>query len=301
MATRFGGIGMTPIKDSRHQEPDNMSEGDPQDVEDPFKQVLTKTEYIKQFVEEKFNEPREAIHKIEQRLNKLTLALHCQNKPLENILDRYTETLCTAQKKTSLENSLLQDIPTLNGQDPSQLEDWLTDIETASELTNESRTKLAQAKSRGLVRTLITEAIIAQKSWEEIKDSLHLKICNADIHTSISQFMDIQQTDKESLATYVHTFKREANRCKFDNDATTIQIFLKGLRNVHTIVTKVYEKGPQTLPEAIKEVEKLQAAQQITSSLLPASSVNTISSDNDMFSVSGDWPYDTLLPPHKVL
>ena len=31
----------------------------------------------------------------------------------------------------------------------------LTDIETASELTGKSRTKLAQAKSRGLVRTLI--------------------------------------------------------------------------------------------------------------------------------------------------
>ena len=93
--------------------------------------------------------------------------------------------------------------------------------------------------------------------------------------------MDIQQTDKESLATYVHRFKREANRCKFDNDATTIRIFPKGLKNVHTIATKVYEKGPKTLTEAIKEVEKLQAAQQITSTLLPTSSVNTISSNND--------------------
>ena len=133
----------------------------------------------------------------------------------------------------------MQDIPILNGQDPSQLKDWLTDIETTSELTGESRTKLAQAKSRGLVRTLITKAIIAQKGWEEIKDSLHLKISNADIHTSISRFMDIQQTDKESLATYVHRFKWEANRCKFDNDAATIRIFLKGLRNVHIIATKV--------------------------------------------------------------
>ena len=102
-----------------------------------------------------------------------------------------------------------------------------------------------------------------------------------DIHTSISRFMDIQQTDKESLATYVHRFKREASRCKFNNDATTIRIFLKGLKNAHTIATKVYKKGPQTLSEAIKEVEKLQAAQQITSTLLPTSSVNTMSSDND--------------------
>ena len=236
---------------------------------------------VKQFVEDKNSEPREAIHDLEQRINDLTIALSHQNTPIENVLDRYTEILCTAQNKTSLESSLLQDIPILNGQGSSQLEDWLTDIETASELTNESRTKLAQAKLRGLVRTLIIEALIAQKSWDKIKDSLHLKISNADIHTSISQFMDIQQTDKESLATYVHRFKWEANRCKFNNDATTIRIFLKGLKNTHTIATKVYEKGPQTLSEAVKEIEKLQAAQQITSSLLPTSSVNTLSSNND--------------------
>ena len=131
------------------------------------------------------------------------------------------------------------------------------------------------------MRTLISEALTAQKSWEEIKDSLCLKISNADIHTSISCFMDIQQTDNESLATYVHRFKREACRCKFNNDATTIRIFLKGLKSAHTIATKVYEKGPQTLTEAIKEVEKLQTTQQITSTLLPTSSVNTMSSDND--------------------
>ena len=177
--------------------------------------------------------------------------------------------------------TLLQDIPILNGQGSSQLEDCLTDIESATELTSESRTKLAQAKSRGLVRTLISEALIVQKSWDEIKDSLHLKISNADIHTSISRFMDIQQTDKESLATYVHRFKREANRCKFDNDAATIRIFLKGLKNMHVIATKVYEKGPQTLAEAIREVEKLQAAQQLTSSLLPTSSVNVMTTDQE--------------------
>ena len=206
----------------------------------------------------------------------------CQSDTsIENVLNKYTETLCTAQKKTSLESSLLLDIPILNEQDSSQLEDWLTDIETASELTGKSRTKLAQAKSRGLVRTLISEALNTLKNWEEIKDSLCLKILNADIHTSISQFMDIQQTDKESLATYLHRFKWEASRCKFNNDTATIGIFLKGLKNAHTIATKVYEKGPQTLSEAIREVEKLQAAQQITSTLLPTSSVNTMSSDND--------------------
>ena len=79
-----------------------------------MRQFLTETANIKQFVEEKYYEPREAIHKIEQKLKDLTLALHHQHTPIENVLDRYTETLCTAQKKTSLENTLLQDIPILN-------------------------------------------------------------------------------------------------------------------------------------------------------------------------------------------
>ena len=280
MATCFGGVDNAPVEDPRTQETDNWSERESQD-EDLMRHVLAKTANIKQFVEEKYHEPREAIHEIEQRLNDLSLALCQQHTPIENVLDQYSETLCMAQKKTSLENTLLQDIPILNGQDSSQLEDWLTDIETATELTNKSRTKLAQAKSQGLVRTLISEALIAQRSWGEIKDSHHLKISNADIHTSISQFMDIQQTDKESLATYCHRFKGEANKCKSDNDAATIRISLKGLKNAHTIVTKVYEKGPQTLAETIREVEKLQAAQQLTSSLLPVSSVNTVSSDQE--------------------
>ena len=130
------------------------------------------TEHLKQAIEDRDNDPREAIHQLEQRLNRLTLMLHPSSGPIEEVLDKYTKTLCTAQKKTSLESSLLQDIPTLNGQDSSQLEDWLTDIEMASELTGESRTKIAQAKSKGLVRTLISEALTAQKTWEEIKDSL---------------------------------------------------------------------------------------------------------------------------------
>ena len=78
-----------------------------------------------------------------------------------------------------------------------------------------------------------------------------------------------------------HHFKWEANRCKFNNDSATIRIFLKGLKNAHTLATKVYEKGPQCLADTIKKVEKLQAAQKLTSTLLPPSSVNTMSSDND--------------------
>ena len=119
---------------------------------------------------------------------------------------QYTETLYSAQKQTTLVNTLIQDIPTCNGSDSTQLEDWLVDTETAVNLTDESRTKLAQTKSKGLTCTLITEALTSGKCYKEIKDLLCLKICNLDIHTSVSHFMDIRQKEKESLAAYIHRF-----------------------------------------------------------------------------------------------
>ena len=187
------------------------------------------------------------------------------------------ETLCSAQKQTTFTNTLIQDILTFNGSDLAQLEDWLTDIETAADLTNESRTKLAQAKSKGLTHTLIMEAITLGKNWEEIKDSL----CNSNIHTSISHLMDIQQKDYESLVAHIHRFKREAERCNFTNNAATIRIFVKGPKDAHTLAACVYEKGPQSLTDAISEVEKLQAAQQLTAILLPSSTVNVMTNEGD--------------------
>ena len=44
-----------------------------------------------------------------------------------------------------------------------QLGDWLVDIETTADLSDESRTKLAQAKSKGFTHTLITEALTSGK------------------------------------------------------------------------------------------------------------------------------------------
>ena len=128
---------------------------------------------------------------------------------------------------------------------------------------------------------LISEALNSDKSWDEIKDLLNLKLCNLDIHTSVSHFMEIQQNDKESLAPYIHRFKQEAKRCNFHNNAATIWIFIKGLKNAHTLASCVYKKGPQTLADAISEVEKLQTAQQLTAILLPSSTVNVMSSEDD--------------------
>ena len=73
MATHFGGVGNAPVENPKNQETDNVSEDESQD-EDLIRQLLTETANIKQFVEDKYNEPKEAIHEIEQRLNDLTLA-----------------------------------------------------------------------------------------------------------------------------------------------------------------------------------------------------------------------------------
>ena len=47
--------------------------------------------------------------------------------------------------------------------------------------------------------------------------------------------MEIQQKEKESPTAYIHHFKREAKRCNFTNNAATIRIFVKGLKNAHTL------------------------------------------------------------------
>ena len=98
----------------------------------------------------------EAINHIEFELHRLSLALCSSSppEPLDDVLQQYTETLCSAQKQTTFAHTLIQDITTFNGSDSTQLGDWLVDIETTADLTYESRTKLAKAKSKGLTHTL---------------------------------------------------------------------------------------------------------------------------------------------------
>ena len=47
--------------------------------------------------------------------------------------------------------------------------------------------------------------------------------------------MEIQQKEKESLAAYIHHFNKETKRCTFTNYVATIRIFVKGLKNAHTL------------------------------------------------------------------
>ena len=115
-------------------------------------------------------------------------------EPFREVISQYMNTLCTTQKQTYLTNSLLQDIAIFNEHNSAN---------------NESQAKLAKAKSRGITHTLVMEAINSEKTWDEIKDLLRLKLCNANIYTYASCFMDIQQQE-ESLAAYLFQFKTEA-------------------------------------------------------------------------------------------
>ena len=97
-----------------------------------------------------------------------------------------------------------------------ELEEWLTDIETAADLTSESRAKLAKVKSRGLTCTLVTEAINSDKSWDEIRDLLQLKLCNADI-SYLHLMLHGNPAARKGIpcSIYAPIQKTEAKRCNF--------------------------------------------------------------------------------------
>ena len=208
MATHHGGTGLPLEMDPNPQAQDIDIPNDCLEDMDDFeniehkshmqlKELTNELDHLWHKVEVAKNQPTDAINHLEHELHRLSLALHpsAPSEPLDEVLQQYTETLCTVQKKTTFASTLLQDITIFNGNDSTQLEDWLLDIETAANLTSESRTKLAQAKCKGLTHMLISGALNSDKSWDEIKDLLHLKLCNLDIHTSVGRFMEIQEND----------------------------------------------------------------------------------------------------------
>ena len=176
IATCHGGKGKPSEKDSDTQEHDvaihNEYQADINDFENiepdhhaGLRDLTHEIDHLQQKVEANETKPMDTISHLECKLNRLALTL-CPSAlpdPIEEVLQQYTNTLCTAQKKTSFANTLLQDIAIFNGYDSSQLEDWFIDIETALDLTGKSRTKLAQAKSKGLICTLISEALSSNK------------------------------------------------------------------------------------------------------------------------------------------
>ena len=66
--------------------------------------------------------------------------------------------------------------------------------------------------------------------------------------------MEIQQKEKKSLTAYIHHFKREAKDVTLQIVPPQLEYFVKGLRNAQMLAAQVYEKGPQTLADAISKV-----------------------------------------------
>ena len=66
MATHFGGVGNTSMENSETQDVNNVSEDESQD-ENIIQKLLCKTECLKQVVEDRDNDPREAINDLEQK------------------------------------------------------------------------------------------------------------------------------------------------------------------------------------------------------------------------------------------
>ena len=60
---------------------------------------------------------------------------------------------------------------------------------------------------------------------------------------------------------------------------------------------KFTRRDPQNLADAIREVEKLQVAQQLTATLLPSSTVNVmLSEDENIFSVKNQGTWHATVP-----
>ena len=161
MATHYRGIGNDLVNDSEPQDINtNIQDEYQTDIHDleniepdhqaGLRDLTCELEQLWQTIKANDNDPMDAISHLECRLNQLALTLQLPTpaEPIGEVLNKYTNTLCNAQKKMSFVNSLLQDMTILKGNNASQLEDWLTDIETTSDLTGKCRTKLAQANQK---------------------------------------------------------------------------------------------------------------------------------------------------------
>ena len=74
----------------------------------------------------------------------------------------------------------------------------------------------------------------------------------------------------ESVAACIHQFKTEAKQCDFMNNAATNSIFSKRIKNAQSLAARIYKKDPHTLTDTITKIEKLNAAKQLTVTIIPS-------------------------------
>ena len=97
MVTHYGGMGDTSMENPESQDVDSDSQENYQEENIISLQHLThKMEQLRQTVEDKDKDPGDAIHQLEQKLNQLTITLCPPSEPIEEVLDKCTDTLCTA-------------------------------------------------------------------------------------------------------------------------------------------------------------------------------------------------------------
>ena len=110
IATCYGGMGDTSMENPETQDIDSDSQENYQE-ENIIQQLICKMEQLRQTIEDKDNDPRDAIHQLEQKLNQLTITLCPPSEPIEEALDKYTDNLCNTQKNTSLKSSFCMIFP----------------------------------------------------------------------------------------------------------------------------------------------------------------------------------------------
>ena len=85
--------------------------------------------------------PTEELLQLTDKLQHLTMVLQpapqSSEEPVHKTMEAYMDTLCTTQRESNLSTTMIQDIPTFDGQDSSHLEDWFIDIETIADILTE--------------------------------------------------------------------------------------------------------------------------------------------------------------------
>ena len=106
MSTCYGGMGDTSMENPESQDVDSDSQENYQ--EEPFvslQHLTCEMEWLRQTVKDRDNDPREATKHLEQKFIQLAITLGPSTEHIGEVLNKYTDTLCNAQKKTSLESS----------------------------------------------------------------------------------------------------------------------------------------------------------------------------------------------------
>ena len=119
------------------------------DSHHPLADLLEQFQQLKhQFASLKSNSPKttpiEEMSQLTDKLQHLTMALQPASQSSEEhvhkTMQTYTDTLCTTQRQSNFNTTMLQDIPTFDGQDSSKFGDWFMNIETTSDILIESHT-----------------------------------------------------------------------------------------------------------------------------------------------------------------